>query len=112
MHIIDSERFGFLLRKRLASRALRLCMTNRSFSFAKWYYVRKFILASIALRFEISHQTLIDLLILVSILISAEFQRLSITHGGAAQVRTFSFSRHGGEMVRGCAASPSVLARR
>jgi hypothetical protein len=91
MHIIDSERFGFLLRKRLATRAVRLCMVNRSFSFAKWYYVRKFILASIALRIEISHQTLIDLLILVSILISAEFHRLSFTHGCVAQVRTFSF---------------------
>ena len=65
MHIIDSERFGFLLRERLATRASRVCMLFRSFSFGKWYYVRKFILASIALRFEIFHQTLIDLYILV-----------------------------------------------
>ena len=71
-----------------------------------------FYIASIAFRFEISHQTLIDLLIPVSILISTEFQRLSITHGGAAQVRTLPFFRHGGDMVRGCATSLPVLARR
>ena len=65
MHIIDSERFGFLLRKRLAIRALRVCIIFRSLLYGKWCYFRKFILASIALRFEISHQTLIDLLILV-----------------------------------------------
>ena len=112
MRIIDSERFRFLLRKRLATSALRVCMIFRSFSFGKWYYVPKFILASIALRFKISHETLIDLLMLVSILISTEFHRLSITHGGAAQVCTFSFFRHSGEKVRGCAASLPVLARR
>ena len=96
MHIIDSERFGLLLCERLATKTLRVCMIFRSFSFGKWYSsdVRKFILASIALRFEIFHQNLIDLLILLQISISTEFQRLSITHGGAAQVRTFSFFHH------------------
>ena len=65
-------------------------------------------LAIIILRFEIFHQTLI----IVYIFISTDLQRLRITHGGAAQACTFSFIRHGGEMVRGCAASLPVLARR
>ena len=57
-----------------------------------------------ALRFEIFHQTLIDLLILVSImmiLISTEFQRLSISHGSAVQVRTLLYFAMAGKWFEG-----------